>query len=449
MMSQMAGSMGLPGMGPMSKKARGRQMQAQSKKGKKGKGGRRRLRPGGPIGAPGGCRRVAGSSRRRCPEPARAAIRPGAARTSPSSTSTSSRTTGPAGERRRCTCPVWCCPRASTATSGSATGGSPSSRSPARRPISRGGWLLPGLVDAHCHVGIGAGGAALEDLAAAREQALDRAGRRGAGAARLRLARRHPGWTTSRTCRGSSAPAGTSPPRAATSPAWRSRSSPPTWSPRSGVQARRGDGWVKLVGDWIDRDDRRPGARVAGRGARPPRSPRRTSEGARVTAHTLRHRALPGLIGAGIDCIEHGTGLTEDLVAEMAARGTAVVPTLVNLENFPASPRRGRPSSPRYAKHDAAAVRAVGTPSSAPPSRPGVPIFAGTDAGGGIEHGVIADEVAALHAAGLPAEEALAAAPGAPGRGSGSRASRRARRPTSSCTTATRGRTWLVCGDRG
>jgi signal recognition particle subunit SRP54 len=34
MMGQMAGSMGLPGMGPMSKKARGRAMQAQSKKGK-------------------------------------------------------------------------------------------------------------------------------------------------------------------------------------------------------------------------------------------------------------------------------------------------------------------------------------------------------------------------------------------------------------------------------
>ena len=52
MMSQMAGGMGLPGMGPMSKKARGRQMQAQSKKGKKGKGGK-----GGParrpMGAPG------------------------------------------------------------------------------------------------------------------------------------------------------------------------------------------------------------------------------------------------------------------------------------------------------------------------------------------------------------------------------------------------------------
>jgi signal recognition particle subunit SRP54 len=45
----MAGSMGLPGMGPMSKKARGRQMQAQSKKGKKGKGKPARR----PMGAPG------------------------------------------------------------------------------------------------------------------------------------------------------------------------------------------------------------------------------------------------------------------------------------------------------------------------------------------------------------------------------------------------------------
>ena len=53
MMSQMAGSMGLPGMGPMSKKARGRQMQAQSKKGKKGKGRPRRLRPAGRWALPG------------------------------------------------------------------------------------------------------------------------------------------------------------------------------------------------------------------------------------------------------------------------------------------------------------------------------------------------------------------------------------------------------------
>jgi signal recognition particle subunit SRP54 len=54
MMGQMAGSMGMPGMGPMSKKARGRQMQAQSSKkgkGKKGKGGKAPARR--PAGAPG------------------------------------------------------------------------------------------------------------------------------------------------------------------------------------------------------------------------------------------------------------------------------------------------------------------------------------------------------------------------------------------------------------
>ena len=40
----------------------------------------------------------------------------------------------------------------------------------------------------------------------------------------------------------------------------------------------------------------------------------------------------------------------------------------------------------------------------------GVPVYAGTDAGGGIAHGSIAAEVRALHEAGLPAEAALAAA---------------------------------------
>jgi signal recognition particle subunit SRP54 len=53
MMGQMAGSMGLPGMGPMSKKQRGRQMQAQAKKGKKGKGKAKGGPARRPMGAPG------------------------------------------------------------------------------------------------------------------------------------------------------------------------------------------------------------------------------------------------------------------------------------------------------------------------------------------------------------------------------------------------------------
>ena len=43
---------------------------------------------------------------------------------------------------------------------------------PGAETVSRGGWLVPGLVDAHCHVGIARGGGVVEDLAAAREQAL-------------------------------------------------------------------------------------------------------------------------------------------------------------------------------------------------------------------------------------------------------------------------------------
>jgi imidazolonepropionase-like amidohydrolase len=165
---------------------------------------------------------------------------------------------------------------------------------------------------------------------------------------------------------------------------------------------------VKLVGDWIDR----------GVGDLAPEWPADAlveaiaaahGEGARVTAHTFGTDALPDLLRAGIDCIEHGTGLTEDLIGEMAARGTAVVPTLVNVENFPGFAAAGEKKFPAYAStirrlhaNSGAVVRAA--------FDAGVPVFAGTDAGGGIEHGVIADEVRALHQAGLPAEAALAAA---------------------------------------
>ncbi len=54
MMGQMAGSMGMPGMGPMSKKARGRQQQAPARKGKgKGKKPARRQIGAGPAGVGG------------------------------------------------------------------------------------------------------------------------------------------------------------------------------------------------------------------------------------------------------------------------------------------------------------------------------------------------------------------------------------------------------------
>jgi imidazolonepropionase-like amidohydrolase len=279
---------------------------------------------------------------------------------------------------------------------------------PGAETVNRGGWLIPGLVDAHCPVGIAPGGAPLEDPAALREQAL---AERGAGVLALRdcgspvdtrfldddpglpriiRAGRHLARTR-RYIRGLAI-----------------ELEPADLAAEVRVQARRGDGWVKLVGDWIDREvgdlaPEWPAATVAAAIAAA------HEEGARVTAHTFGTAALPDLVRAGIDCIEHGTGLTEELIGEMAARGTAVVPTLVNAANFPGFAAAGEKKFPAYASTMRRLHASAGAVVRAAYDA-GVPVFAGTDAGGGIAHGVIADEVRALHDAGLPAESALAAA---------------------------------------
>ena len=173
-------------------------------------------------------------------------------------------------------------------------------------------------------------------------------------------------------------------------------------------EAQRGDGWVKLVGDWISRDE----------GDLAPSFPAEAfaeaiatahEHGARVTAHCFGETVLPGLIEAGIDCIEHGTGLTTDLIDTMVERGTALVPTVVQLNNFPQYADAGEARFPAYADHmrDLHARRRETIMAA---YEAGVPIYAGTDAGGVLPHGGIAGEVAELAAYGIPAEYALGAA---------------------------------------
>ncbi len=132
------------------------------------------------------------------------------------------------------------------------------------------------------------------------------------------------------------------------------------------------------------------------------------AEGARVTAHVFGEDALPGLINAGIDCIEHGTGITDDVIALMVEHGTALVPTLINIENFPGIADAAA-KYPTYAAHMrdlyASCRDRMGAAHDA-----GVPIYAGTDAGSMIAHGRIADEVDALKTVGLSPTDALGAA---------------------------------------
>jgi len=266
------------------------------------------------------------------------------------------------------------------------------------------GYIVPGLVDAHCHVGLGPEGPTTLDEATEQAEAD-----RDAGALLLR------------DC---GSPIDTRPLqeradlpeiiRAARHIARRKRyvrgvavelDEPATLPEVVAEQAAAGDGWVKLVGDWIDRDegDLAPlwadDVLVAAIEAA-------HAVGARVTAHVFGAAAMPGLIRAGIDCLEHGTGLTDDLIAEMAARGTALVPTLINVETFPGIADQAT-KFPTYAAHMRALHAGAGD-TVRRAVEAGVPVYAGTDAGGGIAHGRIADEVIALHRAGHP--DALGAA---------------------------------------
>ncbi|MCW2539077.1 MAG: Amidohydrolase [Frankiales bacterium] len=273
--------------------------------------------------------------------------------------------------------------------------------------ISTGGWVLPGFVDAHCHIGMSPQGFH-PDEATMTEQAE---ANRSTGALLLRdagspvdnrfvqqrddlprliragrhIARPH------RYIRGLGVEV-----------------EPADLVAEVATQAARGDGWVKIAADWIDRDlgDLAPvwpddvlAAAVA----------KAHELGARVAAHVFGEDALPGLIAAGLDSIEHGSGLTDDLLDEVARRGIAVVPTLINIDNFPTIAAQGEAKFPLYAAH-MRSLHATSRERVRNAWDAGVRIHTGTDSGGSLPHGLILDEIAALIGAGIPQPEVLAAA---------------------------------------
>ncbi|WP_409466171.1 amidohydrolase family protein [Amycolatopsis sp. GA6-003] len=277
---------------------------------------------------------------------------------------------------------------------------------PGADTLSTGGFVVPGLVDAHCHPGLGpSGGLSVEE--AADQAATDR----DAGTLLIRdcglpldvrpLQSRADLPTIIRCGRHLALPK-------RYLPGFAIELDDPALLPEAvAEQARDGDGWVKLVGDWIDR----------GQGDLAPLWPDDVLAeaiqvahdlGARVTAHVFGEAALPGLIGAGIDCLEHGTALSSDQLAELARRDVALVPTLINIENFPGiADKAGK--YPTYAAHMRALHAGVADMVSSAVEA-GVRVFAGTDAGGMVAHGRIADEVEALHRAGMSRTQALASA---------------------------------------
>ena len=132
-------------------------------------------------------------------------------------------------------------------------------------------------------------------------------------------------------------------------------------------------------------------------------------EGARVTAHCFAEDTLDDMLDAGIDCIEHATGLLPRHLPRFVEQGVPIVPTLINIATFPDIAARAEAKFPRYAAHMRSLWQRRGE-RILEAYEAGVAIYAGTDAGSVIGHGRIVDEIQALHAAGLPAASALDAA---------------------------------------
>ncbi|MGV0797405.1 amidohydrolase family protein, partial [Mycolicibacterium elephantis] len=159
------------------------------------------------------------------------------------------------------------------------------------------GWILPGLVDAHCHVGLGDHGALdnIDDCIA--QAALER----DVGALLLRdcgspidtrpLAERDDLPEIIRAGRHLARPK-------RYQRGFAIELDDESALPEAVAQeARFGDGWVKLVGDWIDRDvgDLAP---LWSDGVLKAAIDAAHANGARVTAHVFSEDALPGLIKA-------------------------------------------------------------------------------------------------------------------------------------------------------
>lgn len=278
---------------------------------------------------------------------------------------------------------------------------------PGAESVEVGGFILPGLVDAHCHLGIAPGSVPITGLDQARKFAdTDRE----AGVLAIRDA-------------GSPFPYpqlddDPGVPRLAR--AGRHVAPPRRYLRDIGVevpaelvartvteQAAAGNGWVKLVGDWIDRNagDLAPAwddATLAGAVAAA------HAAGARIAVHAF-NESVDVLVRAGVDSVEHGTGLSTDVIDLMARQGTALVPTMMNVATFGNIAARAGDRFPGYAAH-MLALR-DGFPALVRSAyEAGVPIYVGTDAGGGIEHGMAAHEMLMLHrSAGLAPMDVLAA----------------------------------------
>jgi imidazolonepropionase-like amidohydrolase len=176
----------------------------------------------------------------------------------------------------------------------------------------------------------------------------------------------------------------------------RGPASAPAPAPRPGAAPL--SGWCKIIGDWAWDEPPVPLAVL--------REVTSTVHaiGGRVSVHAQTAAGCANAVAAGVDSLEHGMHLDPGLLDQMAAQGTALVPTLNAFAAAAFQVRAGDPGSRRDAY---LAGWAAMPPTARAAYEAGVTVLAGTDT-----HpcGTVAEEVERLISAGLPRGAAVGAA---------------------------------------
>ncbi|HEY1917456.1 MAG TPA: amidohydrolase family protein [Streptosporangiaceae bacterium] len=258
------------------------------------------------------------------------------------------------------------------------------------------GWLLPGLVDTHTHPGAEKPGDPMdEDLLRA-----DLRAHVAAGVTMIRspgLPGDPPAWF------------GQDPelPRAVHAGPWIAQHGQffDGWGqrvehdalPMAAAAQAESTGWAKIIGDWGPDDDPVPAGVLTQVVAAV------HAVGGRLAVHCQQAAGGAAAVAAKVDSIEHGMCLDPVLLAEMAEQQIALTPTLSVITSGIES-ARARPDSARKRWYLGGAT--VHGDLAAAAAEAGVTVLAGTDSR---PHGRITTEIRALAAAGVPADQALAA----------------------------------------
>nr|WP_218910515.1 amidohydrolase family protein [Nocardioides thalensis] len=269
------------------------------------------------------------------------------------------------------------------------------------------GWIVPGLVDAHNHLGLEDGGGEMEPAAIEAQAIADRDNgvllTRDCGSPsdtrwvqdredlpRLIRCGRHIA-RTKRYLRN-----------------YGLEIEPGELADTVAAEAAGADGWVKLVGDWISREKADltpsfPEDAVAEAIATAHR------HGAKVTAHCFGTDSVGPLLDAGIDCIEHGVGLSEHHLQQMVDNDVALVPTVLQTNKMLGIADAGREKYPTYAR-TMEGLHARRRDVLMAAYEAGIALYVGSDDGTSARHGVLHEEIEAMADMGLPASYVLAAA---------------------------------------